>query len=78
MFISEWGVRELVEELPSHVVLLDDHEDQIPRMISQLREMSNEEYESSTQKAREYYMGYNQQERTHINIRSDIQAILST
>ena len=34
------------EELPNEVVLLDDHEDELPAMISHLLEMSNEEYQA--------------------------------
>ena len=77
MFIDKFGVQELVEKLPTDVVLLDDLENRAVEMISNLFEMTDEEYYQRTKSAREYYMSYNHKRPTYIKIRDDIEDILA-
>ena len=75
-FIEEFGVQELIEELPKELLLFDDDEGRIDEMITDLRNMSNHDYQSLTKKARNYYMSAEEGKNTHERIQEDISKIL--
>ena len=77
-FIEEFGIQELIEELPQEVVLLENDEKRIGQMITDLRNLPLENYESLTRKARNYYMSVEEVEKTHERIQQDISNILQS
>jgi surface carbohydrate biosynthesis protein len=77
-FIEKFGIQELIEELPQEVVLLENDENRVGQMISDLRSLPLENYETLTRKARNYYMSVEEVEKTHERIQQDISNTLKS
>ena len=75
-FIEEFGVQELIEELPKELLLFDNDEGRIAEMITDLRNMPGHDYRSLTKKARNYYMSVEEEKKTHERIQEDISKLL--
>ena len=75
-FIEEYGVQELIEELPSEVLLSENKEDLVNDMINSLIDMPNLTYETLTKNARNYYMSVEENQKTHERIQFDLSKIL--
>ena len=75
-FIEEYGVQELIEELPSEVLLSENKEDLVNDMINRLIDMPNLTYETLTKNARNYYMSVEENQKTHERIQFDLSKIL--
>tara|TARA_B100000029_G_scaffold515870_1_gene625127 strand:- start:3850 stop:5031 length:1182 start_codon:yes stop_codon:yes gene_type:complete len=75
-FIDEFGVQELIESLPSEVLLSANKEHLIGDMINKLIDMPSPTYESLTKKARNYYMSMEEGQKTHESIKLDLAKIL--
>jgi len=75
-FIELFGIQELIEQLPPGLALADDEEHRMSDMITNLRNMTIEDYRFLTKKARNYYMSVDEVKKTHVRIRQDLTEIL--